>query len=47
MTAMLCTSLYASGKDRSQPYELWKWFVLAAFLVLLAEWYIYNRRVYV
>jgi hypothetical protein len=27
--------------------EAWRWFVLAAFAVLLAEWYIYNRRVYI
>lgn len=26
--------------------ELWRWFVLAALIVLLLEWYIYNRRVY-
>jgi hypothetical protein len=26
--------------------EAWKWIVLAALVVLLAEWYIYNRRVY-
>jgi hypothetical protein len=27
--------------------EAWRWLALAAFAVLLAEWYIYNRRVYV
>jgi hypothetical protein len=27
--------------------ELWKWILLLALLVLVAEWYIYNRRVYV
>jgi hypothetical protein len=27
--------------------EAWRWLVLAAFAVLLAEWYIYNRRVYI
>jgi len=36
-----------SGKQRNQPHELWKWLVLAALGLLLAEWYIYNRRVYV
>lgn len=36
-----------AGKDRSQPRELWKWLVLLALGLLLAEWYIYNRRVYV
>ena len=36
-----------SGKERSQPREIWKWFALAALLMLLLEWYIYNRRIYV
>jgi len=27
--------------------EIWFWFALAALAVLMAEWYIYNRRVYV
>jgi len=27
--------------------ELWKWLLLAALAVLVLEWYIYNRRVYV
>lgn len=26
--------------------DVWKWIVLAALAVLIAEWYIYNRRVY-
>ncbi len=26
--------------------ELWRWLLMAALLVLLVEWYIYNRRVY-
>ena len=26
--------------------EVWKWIVVVALGVLLAEWYIYNRRVY-
>jgi hypothetical protein len=26
--------------------EIWKWLLAAALVVLLAEWYIYNRRVY-
>jgi hypothetical protein len=36
-----------AGKDRSQPRELWKWLVLAALGLLLAEWYIYNKRIYI
>lgn len=35
------------SRERKQPRELWKWLVLAALGLLLAEWYIYNRRVYV
>ena len=27
--------------------EAWRWLVLAAFAVLLTEWYVYNRRVYI
>jgi len=27
--------------------ELWKWLLLGALVVLVLEWYIYNRRVYV
>lgn len=36
-----------SKQESSQPREIWKWFALLALLVLLAEWYIYNRRIYV
>ncbi|HLJ97781.1 MAG TPA: hypothetical protein VKU02_31760, partial [Gemmataceae bacterium] len=36
-----------SDQERRQPRELWKWFVLLALGLLVAEWYIYNRRVYV
>jgi hypothetical protein len=39
----------ALGREQTQtppqPYALWKWLVAAALLVLLLEWYIYNRRV--
>jgi hypothetical protein len=37
----------AAGQEQRQPRDLWKWFTLAALVVLLAEWYVYNRRVYV
>jgi hypothetical protein len=36
-----------SGQARKEPHDLWKWVVLAAFLLVLLEWYVYNRRVYV
>ncbi len=37
----------AAEETRGQPQELWKWVVVAALLLLLLEWYIYNRRVYI
>ncbi len=39
------TERYATGQDRAQPRELWKWILLLAVVLLMAEWYIYNRRV--
>lgn len=36
-----------AGQQSAPPRELWKWFALVALLLLLLEWYIYNRRVYV
>jgi hypothetical protein len=36
-----------AGENRGQPRELWKGLVLAALVLLLAEWYVYNRRVYI
>ena len=36
-----------AGQERRQPYELWKWIALGALILLLIEWYIYNRRIYV
>ena len=33
--------------ERRQPYDLWKWFALGALVLLLLEWYVYNRRVFV
>jgi hypothetical protein len=36
-----------AGKEIGQPREVWKYFALLALLALLAEWYIYNRRVYI
>jgi hypothetical protein len=40
-----------AGKEQNrewhQPRELWKWIALAALVLLLLEWYIYNRRIYV
>jgi von Willebrand factor type A domain/Aerotolerance regulator N-terminal len=35
----------AAGEVRRPPRELWKWAVLAALVVLLAEWWAYAARV--
>lgn len=37
----------SSGQESRQPRELWKWLVLTAFALLLVEWYVYNKRIYV
>lgn len=37
----------AAGETRNTPRDVWKWVALAALLLLLLEWYIYNRRVYI
>jgi len=41
----------AESKDVSRDYqsrlELWKWLALLGLLLLVLEWYVYNRRVYV
>ena len=34
-----------AGKPRKQPRDLWKLAVLAGVVVLLAEWWVYNKRV--
>lgn len=36
-----------TGESRLQTRPMWKWVILAALLLLLFEWYIYNRRVYI
>ncbi|MCI0680761.1 MAG: VWA domain-containing protein [Gemmataceae bacterium] len=35
----------AAGEERPQPRDLWKWILVAAVLLLLVEWQVYNRRV--
>lgn len=35
----------AAGGERKQPVDLWKWPVLAGLLVLVLEWWVYNKRV--
>ena len=36
-----------SDDDIQTPRRLWPWLLLAALLISLLEWYIYNRKVYV
>jgi hypothetical protein len=36
-----------AGQERRQPREMWKWLALAALILLLLEWYIYNRRIFI
>ena len=38
---------FVAGQERRQPFELWRWIVLAALAVLLLEWHVYSRRIYV
>ncbi len=40
-------ALTAEAKSEEARRELWKAFAVAAFLVLMVEWWIYNRRIYV
>jgi von Willebrand factor type A domain/Aerotolerance regulator N-terminal len=41
------SSTLATGATRSQARETWQWVALAALLLLLVEWVIYNRRIFV
>lgn len=34
-----------SGSPRKAPIDLWKWIVLAGLVIVLVEWYVYNKRV--
>jgi hypothetical protein len=36
-----------AGQARGTPRDTWKWVALAALGLLLLEWYVYNRRVYI
>ena len=37
----------AAAQERWQPRDLWKWIALGGLLLLMVEWYIYNRRIYI
>ena len=36
-----------AGREHGQPREMWKWFAVVALALLMLEWYIYNRRIYI
>jgi hypothetical protein len=36
-----------TNASSGQPRDTWKWVALAALILLLVEWYVYNRRVYI
>ena len=49
--AVTIGAVQVQGSTEERPHpaptrELWRWAVLLALIVVLAEWYIYNRRVY-
>jgi hypothetical protein len=35
------------AEERRQPRELWKWLALGALLLLILEWIVYTRRIFV
>jgi hypothetical protein len=36
-----------ASRSLGTPYDTWKWVALGALGLLLLEWYVYNRRVYI
>lgn len=36
-----------AGVVDKRPREMWKWLILLALAVVMLEWYVYNKRVYV
>ena len=34
----------AAGETGRRPRDLWKFLAVGAFLLLLVEWYVYNRK---
>ena len=46
---LITTKEQIEGKQSVVParFELWKYLLIASLIILMLEWYIYNRRVYV
>jgi hypothetical protein len=44
-TATVGSQTVTAGEPRRQPHDLWKLAVLGGLLVLLTEWWVYNKRV--
>jgi hypothetical protein len=40
------TDVAATMEQTPSRVEAWKWVLACALFVLILEWYIYNRRVY-
>lgn len=36
-----------AATETKQAFELWKWFVLCAVGLILVEWYVYNKRIFI
>jgi hypothetical protein len=36
-----------AGQETRQPRDLWKWLIVAVVGLLLLEWYVYNKRIFV
>jgi hypothetical protein len=38
---------YEAGQSHRQTYDTWKWIALAALVLLVLEWAVYHRRIWV
>jgi hypothetical protein len=36
-----------AGQERRQPREMWKWMAVGALMLLVVEWYVYTKRIFV
>ncbi|MCR9119955.1 MAG: hypothetical protein NXI22_23710, partial [bacterium] len=40
------TDVKAVSRWEPSRFELWRWIILAGLVLLLFEWYVFNKRVY-